>query len=219
MVTLEQVKQDKEVLCYIEIANNHLGAMGYTDHSFRHVEIVSHKAGEIMTKLGSSLRMAELAEIAGYLHDIGNVVSRYNHSQSGALLAANILTRLGMDCHELAQIVGAIGNHDEGEGEIVNKLTAALVLADKTDVHRSRVRNNDFATFDIHDRVNYAVEESGLEIDAENRVITLHLTIDIKIVPVIEYFEIFMLRLMMCRRAADYINCQFSIIINSAKLL
>lgn len=219
MVTLEQVKQDKEVLCYIEIANEHLGAMGYTDHSFRHVEIVSRKASEIVGKLGLSPRMAELAGIAGYLHDIGNVVSRYNHSQSGALLAGTILTRLGMDCHELAQIIGAIGNHDEGEGEIVNELTAVLVLADKTDVHRSRVRNKDFATFDIHDRVNYAVEESELEIDVEKRMITLHLTIDIKIVPVIEYFEIFMLRLMMCRRAADYINCQFSIIINNAKLL
>lgn len=219
MVTLEQIKQDREVLCYIEMANVHLGAMGYTDHSFRHVEIVSRKAGEIMTKLALPPRLAELAGIAGYLHDIGNVVSRYNHSQSGALLAATILTRLGMDCHELAQIIGAIGNHDEGEGEIVNDLTAALVLADKTDVHRSRVRNKDFATFDIHDRVNYAVEESELEIDELNRMIILHLTIDTKIVPVIEYFEIFMLRLMMCRRAADYINCQFSIIINNAKLL
>lgn len=153
MITLEQVKKDSEVICYIEMANKHLGAMGYTDHSFRHAEIVSLKAQEIMSKLGMPPRMAELAAIAGYLHDIGNVVSRYNHSQSGALLAAGILSRLGMDCRELVQIIGAIGNHDEGEGEIVNELTAALVLADKTDVHRSRVRNKDFATFDIHDRL------------------------------------------------------------------
>jgi len=219
MVTLEQVKGDKEVICYIEAGNEHLGAMGYTDHSFRHVEIVSSKASEIAAKLGMGVRQAELAGIAGYLHDLGNVVSRYNHSQSGALLSAAILTRLGMDCRELVEIIGAIGNHDEGEGEIVNELTAVLVLADKTDVHRSRVRNKDFATFDIHDRVNYAVEESELEVDPQNRRITLHLTIDIKIVPVIEYFEIFMLRLMMCRRAAAFINCEFVIMINKARLL
>jgi len=219
MVTLEQIKEDEEVICYIEMANAHLGAMGYTDHSFRHVEIVSRRAQEIATKLGMGERFAELAAIAGYLHDMGNVVSRYNHSQSGALLAAAILRRLGMDCYELGQIIGAIGNHDEGEGEIVNQLTAVLVLADKTDVHRSRVRNKDFATFDIHDRVNYAVEQSDLEVDAGERRITLHLSIDTKIVPVIEYFEIFMQRILMCRRAAAFIGCEFAIIINGARLL
>lgn len=219
MVTIEEVKADPEVKCFIEMANNHLGAMGFTDHSFRHVEIVSKKAREIMLKLGKPPRSAELAEIAGYLHDIGNVVSRYNHSQAGAIIAANILKRLGMDCPEVAMIMGAIGNHDEGEGQIVNEITAALVLADKTDVHRSRVRNEDFATFDIHDRVNYAVEKAKVEIDSEARVITLRLTIDITIVPVLEYFELFMVRLLMCRRAADFLDCQFSIIINDAKLL
>lgn len=219
MVTLQDIKRDPEIACYIEMANRHLGTMGYTDHSFRHVEIVSHKAFEVLEGLGYPSRIVELAAIAGYLHDIGNVVSRYNHSQSGALLAYYLLSKRGMDCEELALIMGAIGNHDEGKGQIVNSVTAALVLADKTDVHRSRVRNPDFAKFDIHDRVNYAVENSALVIDPISRGITLHLTINIKIVPVIEYFEIFMVRLMMCRRAAAFLNCGFSIIINNARLL
>lgn len=219
MVSLHQVKNDPEVICYIEMANCHLGELGYTDHSFRHVEIVSCKAREILDRLYYPPRLGELAAIAGYLHDIGNVVSRYDHSQSGALIAFQILRRMGMDCREIAMIIGAIGNHDEEEGQIVNNLTAALVLADKTDVHRSRVRNKDFAKFDIHDRVNYAVESSELIIKPESRTILLKLDIDIKIVPVIEYFEIFMVRMMMCRRAAAYLNCQFSIVINEARLL
>jgi len=219
MITLEDVKKDPEVCCFIEMANAHLGAMGYTEHSFRHVELVANKAREIMSKFGNDQRLAELAAIAGYLHDIGNVVSRYNHSQVGALLAHKILTRLGMDCREAALIMGAIGNHDEEEGQIVNEITAALVLADKTDVHRSRVRNQDKATFDIHDRVNYAVEDAVVEVDQESRVVTLRLKINIDMVPVIEYFELFMIRLLMCRRAVAFINCQFSIIINGAKLL
>lgn len=219
MVTLAEVKADPEVKCYIEMANSHLGAMGYTDHSFRHVEKVAQKAYEIMTKLDKTSRMAELAAIAGYLHDIGNVISRYDHSQMGAILASRILSRLGMDCREVALIMGAIGNHDEEKGEIVNEITAALVLADKTEVHRSRVRNKDIATFDIHDRVNYAVEKADVEVNVETRVITLLLSIDTTIVPVIDYSELFMLRLLMCRRAAAFLDCQFSIIINDAKLL
>lgn len=219
MLTLTEIKNNRDIACYIEMANRSLGAMGYTDHSFRHVEIVSRQAGDILLELGYPRRLAELAAIAGYLHDIGNIVSRYNHSQSGALLAYDVLKNLGMQCEEMAEIIGAIGNHDEGEGEIVNVATAALVLADKTDVHRSRVRNKDFAKFDIHDRVNYAVEKSELKVDQVNRVITLYLAIDIKIVPVIEYFEIFMLRMKMCCRAAAFLNCHFSIVINDAKLL
>lgn len=219
MVALQDIKGDPEIACYIEMANQHLGSMGFTDHSFRHVEIVSGKAFEILGSLGYPARLVELAGIAGYLHDIGNVVSRFNHSQSGALLVYYLLSRKGMDCQELALIMGAIGNHDEGEGQIVNCITAALVLADKTDVHRSRVRNPDFAKFDIHDRVNYAVENSALVINPINRRITLYLTINIEIVPVIEYFEIFMVRLMMCRRAAAFLNCDFSIIINNSRLL
>lgn len=219
MVLLEQLRQDDEVNCYIEMANQHLGNMGFTEHSFRHANIVAEKAEKILEKLHFPPRLAELAAIAGYLHDIGNVVSRYNHSQSGATLAFSVLKRLGMECSEIAQIMGAIGNHDEGEGQIVNTITAALVLADKTDVQRSRVRNKDIATFDIHDRVNFAVKSSDLLIDEPNRLLTLVLDIDQTIVPVIEYFEIFMTRMLMCRRAANFLNCQFSIIINEAKVL
>lgn len=219
MIYLDDIQKDPEVNCYIQMANFHLGNMGYTDHSFRHVRIVSEKVREILSKLSFPERLTELGAIAGYLHDIGNVVSRYNHSQFGAIIVYPILKRLGMDCEEIALIMGAIGNHDEGEGEIVNTITAALVLADKTDVHRSRVRNLDFAKFDIHDRVNYAVEESRLDVNGNCRIITLHLTINTEIVPVIEYFEIFMTRMLMCRRAASFLNCDFSIMINNAKLL
>lgn len=219
MVSFNQIKGDPEINCYIEMANFHLGAMGFTDHSFKHVSLVAQRAQGILWHFGYPQRMAELAAIAGYLHDMGNVVSRYNHSQSGAYLAYAVLTRMGMDCREIAMIIGAIGNHDEGAGEIVNVLTAALVLADKTDVHRSRVRNQDFAKFDIHDRVNYAVEKSDLLVDKEKRLITSVLTIDTKIVPVLEYFEIFMLRMMMCRRAASFLKGNFSIIINDARVL
>lgn len=219
MITLEEVKRDVEVNCYIKMANMHLGVMGYTDHSFRHLDIVSQKAREILLELKYPAHLAEIAAIAGYLHDIGNVVGRNNHNYSGALLAYFQLKRLGMDCEEIAMIIGAIGNHDEELGEIVNYVTAALVLADKTDVHRSRVRNMDYAKFDIHDRVNYAVVSSGLVIDGVNRLITLHLTIETAIVPVIEYFEIFLKRMLMCRKAAAFLNANFSIIINNAKLL
>jgi metal-dependent HD superfamily phosphatase/phosphodiesterase len=219
MVSLEQVKKDTEVICYIEGANAHLGAMGYTDHSFRHLEIVSNKAFEIMAKLGMTRRMAELAGIAGYLHDIGNVVSRYNHSQSGALLAAAILTRLGMDCHELTQIIGAIGNHDEGTAVAINPIAAALILADKTDVRRSRVRNRDFVTFDIHDRVNYAVEESHVSIINDNKVFQLSLTIDTTISPVMDYFEIFLARMLLCKKASSRLNMSFELVINGQKVL
>jgi metal-dependent HD superfamily phosphatase/phosphodiesterase len=219
MLRLEDIKKDTEVNCYIEMANLHLGVLGYTDHSFRHLEIVAQKAREILEKLRYPANLAELAAIAGYLHDIGNVISRSNHNFNGALLAYSQLKRLGMGCEEIALIVGAIGNHDEEVGEIANVITAALVLADKSDVHRSRVRNMDYAKFDIHDRVNYAVVNSGLVIDGINRQITLHLTIETSIVPVIEYFEIFLKRMMMCRKAADFLSANFSIIINNAKLL
>ncbi|MCR4442059.1 MAG: HD domain-containing protein [Peptococcaceae bacterium] len=219
MITLEEVKNDPEVNCYVEMANCHLGAMGYTDHSFRHLEIVSQNAREILKKLEYPPSLAELAAIAGYLHDIGNVISRSNHSQSGALIAFSILKRLGMPCEDIALVMGAIGNHDEEEGQIVNLITAALVLADKTDVHRSRVRNTDFARFDIHDRVNYAVVNSDLVINGSERLITLYLVIETAIVPVIEYFEIFLQRMLMCRRAASFLSARFSIIINNARLL
>lgn len=219
MITINDIRIDREIACYVEMANRHLGTMGYTDHSFRHVDIVSQKAEEILKRLNYPARIAELGAIAGFMHDIGNVISRYNHSHWGALLAYSLLTQRGMCCEEVALIIGAIGNHDEEHGEIVNVLTAALVLADKTDVHRSRVRNKDFAKFDIHDRVNYAVEKSELVIDGQKRIITLYLSIDTNIVPVMEYFEIFMIRMIMCRRAAAFLGGSFAIIINDVKLL
>lgn len=161
----------------------------------------------------------ELASIAGYLHDLGNVISRSEHGRSSALLAAPILFELGMDPGEVATIIGAIGNHEEQEGEAVNHVAAALILADKSDVHRSRVRNDDFAKFDIHDRVNFAVEKSFLKVEATERTVTLHLTIDVKIVPVMEYFEIFLVRMMMCRRAAEFLSARFGLVINGTTLL
>jgi metal-dependent HD superfamily phosphatase/phosphodiesterase len=219
MITLQCVKADKFVNTFISKGNEHLGVMGYTDHGPVHIGLVSHLCREIMTKLGYNMRTAELAGIAGYMHDIGNVVNRNGHSQSGALMAMEILRRLGMEPDEISIICAAIGNHDEGSGHPVNEVAAALILADKSHVHRNRVRNLDVATFDIHDRVNYAVENSKLDINEKNRVITMQLTIDINICPVMEYFEIFLSRMLMCRRAANFLNCEFELIINDARLL
>lgn len=219
MVTLQVIKADEIVNTFISKGNEHLGVMGYTDHGPIHIGLVSHLSQEILERLGYDKRMAELAGIAGYMHDIGNVVNRNGHSQSGALMAMEILRRLGMEPEEISIICAAIGNHDEGSGHPVNEVAAALILADKSHVHRNRVRNLDVATFDIHDRVNYAVESSALNIDEKNQVITMQLTIDINICPVMEYFEIFLSRMLMCRRAANFLQCEFELIINNARLL
>lgn len=219
MVSLEKVRCDALVKTFIEKGNAHLGEMGYTDHGPVHVSLVSDLARVILTKLGYDQRQVELAGIAGYMHDIGNVVNRNGHSQSGALMAMEILRRMGMLPEEIAVVGAAIGNHDEGSGHPVNAVAAALILADKSHVHRNRVRNTDVATFDIHDRVNYAVERSDLLIDEDKKVITMELAIDTKICPVMEYFEIFLSRMLMCRRAAAFLGCEFELIINGAKLL
>jgi len=219
MVNLQDVKNNSLVNIFIDRGNKHLGEIGYTDHGFLHVNLVSRLSKEIMTKLGYDERSAELAGIAGYLHDIGNVINRIGHSQSGALIAMEILRRMGMSPEEVAVICAAIGNHDEGSGHPISEVAAALILADKSHVHRNRVRNTDFATFDIHDRVNYAVEHSILEIDEGEKLITMELEIDISICPVMEYFEIFLSRMLMCRRAANFLGCEFELIINRAKLL
>ncbi|SHG98340.1 metal dependent phosphohydrolase [Thermosyntropha lipolytica DSM 11003] len=219
MVTLKDVKENLLVKTFIQKGNEHLGQMGYTDHGFIHVSLVANRSREIMIKLGYDERTAELAGIAGYMHDLGNVVNRNGHSQSGALIAMEILRRMGMDPAEVAVIGAAIGNHDEGNGHPVNEVAAALILADKSHVHRNRVRNTDVSTFDIHDRVNYAVKESNLIVREKEKVITMQLTIDTSICPVMEYFEIFLSRMLMCRRAADFLGCQFELIINGAKLL
>jgi HD superfamily phosphodiesterase len=219
MITLETVKKNPLVQTFIEKGNEHLGVMGFTDHGYLHLSLVSRLSREIMLKLGYNERLAELAGIAGYMHDLGNVINRNGHSQSGALIAQEILRRMGMDISEVAIICAAIGNHDEGSGHPVNQVAAALILADKSHVHRNRVRNLDVATFDIHDRVNYAAEYSILNIDDDNRIITMELAIDISICPVMEYFEIFLSRMLMCRRAANFLNCEFELVINGAKLL
>ncbi|MBZ4688018.1 MAG: uncharacterized protein PWQ96_1924 [Clostridia bacterium] len=219
MITLEDVKKNPEVDTYIRIGNQHLAAMGFTEHSYRHVSLVAKLAQDVLRGLHYPDREVELAGIAGYLHDIGNVISRHDHGQSGAIMAYNILDKMGMPYEEIAVIISAIGNHEEQYGHAVNPVAAALILADKSDVHRTRVRNRDVATFDIHDRVNYAAESSQLLVDPQRRTITMKLTIDLKVSSIMEYFEIFLTRMIMCRRAADFLDCNFELVINDAKLL
>jgi metal-dependent HD superfamily phosphatase/phosphodiesterase len=219
MITLEIVKKDTEVDIYIQKGEEYLATMGFTEHSYRHLKVVSNNSKHILETLGFPFRLAELAGIAGYLHDIGNVVSRHDHGQSGAVISHSILTRLGMAFEEIAIVIAAIGNHEEEYGHAVNAAAAALILADKSDVHRSRVRNQDIAKFDLHDRVNYAVHYSLLQVEPSNRLITMKLGIDPCISTVMEYFEIFLTRMVMCRRAAEFLDCQFSLIINDSKLL
>lgn len=219
LVTLDDIKKLEEVNIYIEMGNNNLGVLGFTEHSFRHAKLVATIARNILEHLGYPQRECELAAIAGYLHDIGNVISRHEHGQSGALIAWRILDKLGMQPGEIAQVASAIGNHEEQYGQAVNRIAAALILADKSDVHRSRVRNTEVAKFDIHDRVNFAAERSFVKVSSEYRTITLELTIDTGICPVMEYFEIFLSRMMMCRRAAEHLGTRFELIINEARLL
>jgi hypothetical protein len=204
---------------FIKQGNKHLEAIGYTDHGQVHVKVVSRLSREILLKLKYPERMADLAAIAGYLHDIGNVINRNGHSQAGALIAWELLNRMQMQEDEISVICAAIGNHDEGSGQPVNAVAAALILADKSHVHRNRVRNHDVATFDIHDRVNYAVEYSIVNIDEEEQLISMVMAIDTAICPVMEYFEIFLSRMLLCRRAADFLGCEFELIINGAKLI
>ena len=192
---------------------------GYTEHSHRHISIVSKRAGDILGKLGYPERTVELAKIAGYLHDIGNCVNRVDHAHSGAILAFNILKDMGMAVEERTEIMMAIGNHDEKTGTAVSDISAALILADKSDVHRDRVTNQNLSTFDIHDRVNYAVTNANLELNSEERKVILNLTIDTKLCPVLDYFEIFMDRTMMSKYAAKYLKIWFELVINNTKLL
>ena len=198
--------------------NNWTG-FGYTEHSHRHISIVSKRAGDILTKLGYPERTVELAKIAGYLHDIGNCVNRVDHAHSGAIMAFNILKDMGMPVEERTEIMMAIGNHDEKTGTAVSDISAALILADKSDVHRDRVTNQNLSTFDIHDRVNYAVTNANLELNSEERKVKLNLTIDTKLCPVLDYFEIFMDRTMMSKYAAKYLKIWFELVINNTKLL
>ncbi len=219
MVTLDQIRRNEAIKTYITKADEQLRALGYTEHAFAHVGKSSALAGELLRQLGYDGRTCELAEIAGYLHDIGNAVNRVNHAQSGALMAFQLLERMGMDAGEIAEIVAAIGNHDEGTAYPVNAVAAALILADKSDVRRSRVRNRDIATFDIHDRVNYAVEEARLLLERERGAVELTLTIDTGICAVMDYFEIFLGRMMLCRRAANFFELKFALVINGMSIL
>lgn len=217
-LTLQEIKADPYVQGLINAGNRHLEAIGYTEHGLRHVGLVSNIASNILEKMEYPERECELAAIAAYLHDIGNAVNRVSHAQTGAILAAGILERHSMVPEEIASIIGAIGNHDESDGNPVNNISAALILADKSDVHRSRVRNPDLAKFDIHDRVNYAVEHSFLRVYPKERI-ALELTIDTEICPVMEYFEIFLARMLLCRKAAEFLNTRFELKINDVKLL
>lgn len=219
MISYEEIKNNEAIKTYITRADESLKALGYTEHSFAHVMKVAESAAYILKTLGYSEREIELARIAGYLHDIGNLVNRVDHSQSGALMAFRILDNLDMDAYELAEVVTAIGNHDEGTGVAVNPVSAALILADKTDVRRSRVRNADATKFDIHDRVNYSVESSELDISEDKSQIRLSLQIDTAISSVMDYFEIFLGRMVMCRNAAEKLGMRFKLVINGQQLL
>ena len=219
MLTYEQVKNSEAIRTYIIRADESLAALGFTEHSFAHVVHVAETAGYILDMLGYDARTIELTKIAGYLHDIGNLVNRKDHSQSGAVMAWSILNDMGCDPAEVATIVTAIGNHDEGTGVPVNAVAAALILADKADVRRSRVRNTDISTFDIHDRVNYSVKKSTLKINEEKTLVKLKLTVDTKFGSVMDYFEIFMGRMILCRKAAEKLGLQFKLMINEQQLI
>lgn len=218
-VTFQSVKSDPEVQAYIKAAQEMLQAIAFTEHGLRHVGLVAHRAMKLMESVGRDPRRAELAGIAALLHDIGNLVNRHDHGQSSALLAHAILSRMGMAPDEIAAIMAAIGNHEEEIGNPVNDVAAALILADKSDVHRSRVYNRDLATFDIHDRVNYAVTHSELSVVAAEQAIRLELTVDTELIAIMEYFEIFLKRMMMSRRAAQFFGCRYELVINGTRLL
>ena len=219
MLTYEKIQNSNAINTYITRADESLAALGFTEHSFTHVTHVAETAGYILQTLGHDERTIELAKIAGYLHDIGNLVNRKDHSQSGAVMAWSILNDMGCNPAEMATIVTAIGNHDEGTGVPVNAVAAAMILADKADVRRSRVRNKDISTFDIHDRVNYSVKKSQLKINEDRTIVKLKLSIDTKYGSVMDYFEIFMQRMLLCRKAAEKLGLQFKLIINEQTVI
>ena len=218
-MTYQDIKNNEEINTYIRQADQSLSALGYMEHSFAHVTLVAEGAGYILSTLGYPERTVELVKIAGYLHDIGNLVNRVEHSQSGAIMAFRILDHLGFPPDEIGSIITAIGNHDEGTGVPVSELAAALILADKSDVRRNRVRNQDVATFDIHDRVNYSVTKSELKINEAHTLIELKLSVDTHYSSVMDYFEIFLQRMILCRKAAEKLGLQFKLIINGQQLI
>jgi metal-dependent HD superfamily phosphatase/phosphodiesterase len=217
-ISLRDVRNNEKIRQYIEKANEQMATIGYSEHGLRHAALVAAIARNICLELDYEARTAEVAAIAGYLHDIGNCVHRIYHPQIGASMAFHLLEQMGMDANEIAIIIGAIGNHEEPEGVPINPVTAAVIIADKSDVHFTRVQNPDPTTYDIHDRVNHAVQKSRIEIDKENRTLTLELIIDVTEATVIEYFEIFVSRMTMCRLAAEKLGCRFRLIINGVEL-
>ncbi|MFV0411910.1 MAG: HD domain-containing protein [Oscillospiraceae bacterium] len=218
-VTFEDVKNSEEIKTYIRQADASLLALGYTEHSFAHVMRCAEMGSRWLLQLGYSEHEADLARIAGYMHDIGNVVNRVDHAQSGAIIAQRILDKMGMRPEDVAAVVTAIGNHDEGTAFPVNSIAAALILADKTDVRRSRVRNSENINFDIHDRVNYAVKKAVTSLDTATRTLTLALDVDTEICSVMDYLEIFMDRMLLCRRASNFFNIRFQLTINGSALM
>ena len=219
MISFQSVKDSPDIKIYIREADRSLAALGYTEHSFAHVGRVADVAANILASLGRDERVVELTKIAGYLHDIGNLVNRIEHSQSGAVMAFTILRDMGMPPEEIAEITTAIGNHDEGTGVPVSDIAAALILADKSDVRRSRVRNSEEVAVDIHDRVNYSVTKSSLHVDREDSTLTLKLSIDESVGTVTDYFEIFLERMLMCRRAAQRLGLVFRLTINGIAMM
>ena len=219
MVTFNDIKHNEEIRTYIKMADDSLSPMGFTEHGFAHVTRVMDVTEQILKKMGYDERTIELAKISAYMHDIGNIVNRIDHAQSGAVMAFRLLTNLNMPAEEISRIISAIGNHDESTAFPVNEIAAALILADKSDVRRSRVRTKDHKAFDIHDRVNYAVEKSKLEIDTENKKFILHLSIDETMITISEYFEIFMNRMILCRRAARFFGYEFEIMHNKMRVM
>ena len=219
MISIQDIKENEQIRTYIRKADETLEAMGYTEHAFAHVTRAAHFAQKLLTELRYPERMCELAWIAGYMHDIGNVVNRIEHAQSGALMAFRLLDKMGMDAEEIATVCSAIGNHDESTAYPVNPIAAALLLADKTDVRRTRVRNHDMSTFDIHDRVNYAVDIARTELSVDKKSVILTLEIDTGMSPVINYFEIFLDRMLLCRKAAEKLGLQFNLVVNGQQVL
>lgn len=219
IVTYKYIKQNPDIMEYIRRADKALEVQGYTEHSFAHVEKAAATSAMILTTLGYDERTVELARIAAMMHDIGNVINRTDHAQSGAVMAFRLLDNLSMPASEICSVISAIGNHDEATAQPIDPISAALIIGDKTDVRRSRVRNSDLLTFDIHDRVNYAVEKSTVSFNNDNSAIILELQIDTEISPVIEYFEIFLQRMLLCRRAAVFLGVDFEMIINGSKIL
>ena len=218
-IAFEEIKSSEEIKTYIRQADESLLAMGYTEHSFAHVMRCADLSSRWLLQLGYSEKEADLARIASYMHDIGNLVNRNDHALSGAMMSFEILTRMGMNPSDTASVVTAIGNHDEATAFPVSSIAAALILADKTDVRRSRVRNSDIRAFDIHDRVNYAVNKATTVLDIEKRTLTLTLDVDTQICDLMDYFEIFLDRMLLCRRAAEFFSIQFRLIINGQALM